>query len=420
MKNNFKKWIPFIIFLFLCMLIYSKHGMIEVKAFNVSEYDKNNSKIELTFNNSYNDVISSDLNNPLKFSGSISNKLMNFYISVKLSEPTPTINSNAYMTFHFKYYYDITDTDNFHFKDDIAGYDSDKFGSSYGNIYEEKLYTSIDNEGFYSYDYFVTFHFLPTNMCSITVYPYCQDGTNYFTVSSYTRDPNTSIVPNSKTSFEMVQFLLTDEGTLPLSIDDYISSQDIVYSNPQDQPYQEEVDNSILGYIKRIWNKIVAIGAGILSFPERIVNFIRDLFSGGLTGFDIDLTSFILDPLEYLFIPEEGYFKLKIEGIYDLLEEQFGFLFTPFELLFEVLNKFQNLSNDSSGIIHIPNIYDPFYNQLIIQEQNFNLKSIFQTGSLNTYYNLYLDLVDVSLIVLLVNMFLRKFNSIFSGDGEHE
>ena len=102
-----------------------------------------------------------------------------------------------------------------------------------------------------------------------------------------------------------------------------------------------------------------------------------------------------------------------------MVSSQLGFLFTPFELLFQVLNKFQNLQN-STGIIHIPNISEPFYNQILIHEQDFNIKAIFQDNRLNSYYELYLSAVDVILIVSLVNMFLKKFNSVFSGDGEKE
>lgn len=418
--EKIKKWIPFIIFIFLCILIYGKHGIIEVKALTTSNYNKNTSSLEITFNSSYDDTVTSNLNSPLNFIGANSHYLWIFSNDIYFNDIDTYTNLTGtfYITYHFKYYHDIEESNNYHFK-------TDNFNNGsyfqYFTIYEEGTYTTIDNEGKISYDYFIT---LQCNEITRYLPPSPNSPKDHIHIYGYTPNHNESYIPNFKSSIEVIQVLYSDEGVLPMSLNTYISSQDIIYSNPTDQPYQEEVDNSILGYIKRIFNKIISIGMGILAFPERIIEFFKNLFSGGLPTwlspwFD-NIRNAIVDALQYLFVPESDYFQTKFNVFFAFLEDQLGFLFTPFEILYSVLDKFQNLSNNSSGIIHIPNIYDPFYNQLIISEQDYNIKSIFQSGSLNTYYNLYLDLVDVSLIVLLINMFLKKFNSVFSGDGEHE
>lgn len=411
MKNNFKKWIPFIIFLFLCMLIYSKHGMIEVKALTTTDLDREHSYFAYTLYNE-NHQHKYFLNDS-SFISKINDKFYVFSTKIYFNNESSYTRGNLYLTYHFKYYYDITDTDNFHFKDDIYGNSSYHFSTSHADIYEEKLYTSIDDKGKYSYDYFITLNFTPTNMCVLN--PNCQN--DYFYIYSYTKNMNTSKVGDF--SIELINAMYTNEGaTYPFSIEDYINNQSIDYQDPLYQPFQEEVDNSILGYIKRIWNKIVAIGSGILAFPERIFNFIKDKIALGLPSwvspwFD-NIRDAIIDALTYLFIPDSTFIDTKYQTIKTLFEQKFSLLFVPFNALTELYNRFDNLSsiNATNFIINIPEFTIPGYDIPLINSTSYDLNNVLSNNTIHTIWILYLDFLDVFLIISFLNLSWNKLNSI--------
>lgn len=449
--KKYKKFIPFIVFVFLCIVIYSKFGIINVNAETLdltSLYEDN------SFVHNYNALYYLNNGNSLYENIGFGKHLThssypilypNVY-GIDFTNQAQTSFANfvsAHSTFyanviiHFRFYYDIdfTNTKNNYWNPFPIGENwhessSSSYhaggGASFGEestgnydiyenennfyhiyIYGQKLdlyrlnygYTDNDNNSYWDvYAYYSK---------DITLYLPLSSGSTY-PVSFY-HDLETDlksygvIQTNSRfydSYYEFSKFeLSTTRNDVDISI--YYDEDSCLSDSTCSSSY---TDNSFFGIIKNIWYKLVSIGSGILTLPQTIWNFI----SGGLGAL-----------FNNLFVPSPGFFQQKFTENFNLVASELGFLFTPFELLFQILNKFQNLPN-STGIIHIPNIVDPFYNHVLIQEQDYNLKAIFQDNNLNSYYELYLNAVDIFLIISLINMFLRKFNSVFSGDGEKE
>lgn len=126
-----------------------------------------------------------------------------------------------------------------------------------------------------------------------------------------------------------------------------------------------------------------------------------------------DLPGKILDMLKGLFIPGNDYFSNWFNSMKTFFEEKLGFLVTPFDILFSFINNFLDL-NDGDAIINIPNITVPnFENSIIIKAQAFNWSDLLKSKpAFKTLWNLYLDFVDVFLIVNFLNLSLNTYNRI--------
>lgn len=117
----------------------------------------------------------------------------------------------------------------------------------------------------------------------------------------------------------------------------------------------------------------------------------------------------LIDGLKSLFIPSNDFFESFINDFLETVKEKLGFLVYPFELIGDVINRFLTIP-EASGIIHIPQINEPFSNTKLISDQDFNLKEIFNTGKIGELYNIYLIFVDGLVIVGLVNLARKKYN----------
>lgn len=126
-----------------------------------------------------------------------------------------------------------------------------------------------------------------------------------------------------------------------------------------------------------------------------------------------DLPGKFLDMLKSLFIPGNDYFSNWFNSMKTFFEEKLGFLVTPFDILFSFINNFLDL-NDGDAIINIPNITVPnFENSIIIKAQAFNWSELLKSKpAFKTLWNLYLDFVDVFLIVNFLNLSLNTYNRI--------
>ena len=385
-----------LLFIFACIIIYAKNGMINVSALTTSNIDKELSNINVSFSKRGSMGISngsSNLNQPLIFSSASTefNQLYSFdtyiyFSNLETIEEYRLSGSNVhfYITYHFKYYYNLFNTDYFN---PIIDFYIFSYPFSESNIYEEKIYTSIDSNGKVSYDQFVTFDFPFESINSIN----SNWSNSYF--HPYLRVDYKEI-PNLNSSVEVINAMFTSENAIPMSIEEYISNSDIDYYEPEFLPYEEEKEDKD--------------------------GFIADLIEDIITKFKVSfITTWVKIKTLFinLFVPSDDFFKNAWEANFKFLEDKLGFLFLPISILEEVLKHFLNLGN-GSGVIHIPTIKDPIYSQTLISAQDFNLKQIFSTGAIGTAHDVYLIVIDILIVVGLINLSWKKFNLIFKGGQE--
>lgn len=102
----------------------------------------------------------------------------------------------------------------------------------------------------------------------------------------------------------------------------------------------------------------------------------------------------------------------------DLLKyfkERFGFLTYPFEFLVNFANRIFNI-NYSEPVIHIPELREPFNNDIIFNGLDFNFNSLLNNDTFSYIYNIYLVAVDFIIVVLFIFLCKKEIEEVF-GDG---
>lgn len=124
----------------------------------------------------------------------------------------------------------------------------------------------------------------------------------------------------------------------------------------------------------------------------------------------------IIDALKSLFIPKDGFFEDFINDFKDNFLGKLGFLAYPFELIADILGRYLNIS--TNPVINIPQINEPFTGGMLIAATSFNIKEIFETGEIGTFYNIYLSFVSVIIIFMFLNYSIKKFNEFVKDKGD--
>ena len=155
----------------------------------------------------------------------------------------------------------------------------------------------------------------------------------------------------------------------------------------------------------------------IKSFPSTFSNFFKDL-GDKIGGFFTNLLNGILDGLKSLFIPGDGFFKTWFSDFKTFIEDKLGFLSTPFTIFIDFIESYSNLSSSNDIVINIPDITVPnFEDYKIISATTFNWSQTLKSKtSLLNLWNLYLDFIDVFLILNFIGLCERTYNRIFGGD----
>lgn len=161
---------------------------------------------------------------------------------------------------------------------------------------------------------------------------------------------------------------------------------------------------------KGIWETIKSI-------PSTIGNFFTDL-GNKISGFFKELLEGIIQALKDLFIPGENYFSTWYNDFKDYMEQKLGFLLTPFSIFIDFIETYSNLSSSSDIVINIPDITVPnFEEHKIVSATSFNWSQTLKSKtSLLNLWNLYLDFIDVFLILNFIGLCEKTYNRIFGGD----
>lgn len=422
---DFKKTLKYVtIFVVLCIIIYASNGVINVDAkelpynFTSSYYylnDLNNKSTSGTKSLVDRNIlyyIPSDNNNRQTI------RYLTYDIHRDLTVFDNTFNDDDYVYFkaiaYFHSYFDISLIDNFSFNANLATAPSDYYNlyfvynstDFYATIEDYDTYITINSSGEYAYNEVLLFSLkIPYSK----IKSYSSLGVGIASNQKYSSQQvvdyckiHGSIPTINKNSFMQINQLIISDEEIVMSLEDFDDPLDLERYSSDDvlfPEYEEDVqDDSILGWIKRIFNKILDTFKMVISLP---LNLIAKLKLALISAF----------------VPSEDFFDLAWDANIKLLEDNLGFLFFPFSIFEKVFNAFLNLG-EGSGIIHIPELKDPFYSQTLVSAQDLNLKQIFSTGAIGTIYDVYLVVVDIIVIVGLISLCFKKFNSIFKGGQE--
>lgn len=124
------------------------------------------------------------------------------------------------------------------------------------------------------------------------------------------------------------------------------------------------------------------------------------------------LVELILDGLKSLFVPEDGFFQNYFDEIQQWFSDRLGFLWTPFDIIIEVLERILNISFDEP-IIKIPDIAEPFTGQKLISQQEYNLNGLLENEILKNVHDIYFVCVDALIVFGLVNLTKKKIEEVF-------
>lgn len=125
------------------------------------------------------------------------------------------------------------------------------------------------------------------------------------------------------------------------------------------------------------------------------------------------LIELLLNGLKSLFVPEDGFFDTYFSDLKGWFSDRLGFLWTPFDIIIEILNKILNI-NFSEPTFHIPEINEPFSGTKLISEYDYNLNDLLNNETFNNIHNIYLIGVDAVIIFALINLARKKIEEVFS------
>lgn len=180
------------------------------------------------------------------------------------------------------------------------------------------------------------------------------------------------------------------------------STNAIIDSNKQTQNAIENQTEAIQENTetnKGIWETLKEVLSYINPFSE---NF-----------FVYKLIDLLIEGLKTLFIPSDDFFSTYFEDLRDWFSDRLGFLWTPFDVIIEILEDISSI-NFSEPIISVPDIYEPFTNTKLISAFSYNLNSLLDNSTFNTVHSIYLICVDAIIIFAMIHLTHKKIEEVFS------
>ena len=147
---------------------------------------------------------------------------------------------------------------------------------------------------------------------------------------------------------------------------------------------------------------------GIWETIKEILNYINPFSENFFVYKLIDL---LIDGIKSLFIPSNEFFSTYFTDLKEWFSDRLGFLFYPFELIIDILNKIINI-DFSEPLFTIPDIIEPFSNKKLISATTFNFNDLLENNTFDTIHNIYLVCVDAFIIFSLVNLAKRKWEEV--------
>lgn len=129
--------------------------------------------------------------------------------------------------------------------------------------------------------------------------------------------------------------------------------------------------------------------------------------------FAYKLIELLLNALKSLFIPSDQFFSNYFSELNEWFSDRFGFLYYPFELFFNLCDRFLSI-NFNEPIINIPEIKEPFTNVTMIHATQYNFSSLLEQNSLKIVHDIYLIVVDAVVFIGLVLLLYKKYEGVMT------
>lgn len=184
-----------------------------------------------------------------------------------------------------------------------------------------------------------------------------------------------------------------------------------VPEEPGDDSTNQIVDNigSMSNNISSGLNNINETNKSIWETLKEVASFLNP-FSENF--FVYKLINLLIEGLKSLFIPADNFFSNYFTELKNWFSDRLGFLFYPFELIIDILNKILNI-NFGNPTFSVPDINEPFTDSKLISAFTFNFNDLLENESLKTVHDIYLILVDAVIIFSLVNLLHKKIEEVF-------
>lgn len=283
----------------------------------------------------------------------------------------------------------------------------------------------------------IGFYYSADSWSNVIWYLPIKSGTTY--TFSYKQRPSTSIYlgfrevdSNSNLLKSLAEdftgttltFTATNTGYLMLFINnsnpvDQLLFEEMMFaegsSNYTYEPYGKEICQNKIDATNDKLDQAEETRKGILGKIGDLISYINPLSEN---FFVYKLIELLLDALKSLFIPKDGFFSEWFDEFMAYVELKLGFLSTPFTLFIDFVESYLNLSSSTDVIINIPDISVPnFEDNILIHATSFNWSETLRSkDSLNTLWQLYLDFIDVFLILNFIGLCESTYNRIFGGN----
>lgn len=150
---------------------------------------------------------------------------------------------------------------------------------------------------------------------------------------------------------------------------------------------------------KGIWDTIKEVLSYINPFSE---NF-----------FVYKLLELLFDGIKALIIPSDGFFEEYFSSLNDWFSDRLGFLYYPIELLIDILGRYSSLSSSNLSFT-IPDIPEPFNDEVLIESTTFNFNSILSNSTYKQVHDYYLLFVDFIIAFGLIKLAIKKWEEVTS------
>lgn len=148
---------------------------------------------------------------------------------------------------------------------------------------------------------------------------------------------------------------------------------------------------------KGIWDTIKEVLSYINPFSE---NF-----------FVYRLLELLFDGIKALIIPSDGFFEEYFSSLNDWFSDRLGFLYYPIELLIDILGRYSSLSSSNLSFT-IPDIPEPFNDEVLIESTTFNFNSILSNSTYKQVHDYYLLFVDFIIAFGLIKLAIKKWEEV--------
>ena len=114
-----------------------------------------------------------------------------------------------------------------------------------------------------------------------------------------------------------------------------------------------------------------------------------------------------------LFIPDGDFWSNFSTDISSFLDEHLGLIFQPFEILGDVLDRYNNIEFVEPKLV-IPQIKVPLTDYILLESREVYFSQVFEIEIMSYLHNIYLCCVDVYLLFLVLNRIRKIEEEVFN------